>query len=91
MIEHYPAGTVKLNVTVFPDLTVKIFVHQIELSNFLLGLPVVVKNPADIECILDKLKRQTVCFGNYDEHFQEMIPVGAALQTEFESQPVGYR
>ena len=94
IIEHYTAGTVKLNVTIFKDFTVKIFIHQIELSkdhDFWLGIPVIAKTPDDVTRILDKLTRQTVCFGNCDEPFQELIPVGAALQTEFETQPVGYR
>jgi hypothetical protein len=86
---------VKLNITINSDYSAKIYVHRIELDQYhdlWIGLPKIYDSLSNIQSLLAKLISYSVCTGNHEQEFIDLMPVGSAIEHHSKSTPChGYR
>lgn len=86
--------SVKQSVIIEQDFSCKLFVHRQEIlrdHEVWTGLPVYISTVEDVNKLLTRLDSFSVCIGNCDEEYNELIPVGAGLSDGFTSEIRAYR
>ncbi|KAJ8311135.1 hypothetical protein KUTeg_011313 [Tegillarca granosa] len=85
---------VKWTVTIDEHFKGKIIIHNVAVSNeheFWFGLPAKFKTVKDILKLLDKLSNFSVCCGNPDQEYQDLVPVGVGLSDNKSPGIIAYR
>lgn len=86
--------SVKQSVTIEQDFSCKIFVHRQEIPHdhkVWTGLPVCMSTVEDVNALLTRLDSFSVCFGNFEEEYKEIVAAEAELKDGFTSEIRAYR
>jgi len=86
--------SVKFEVKIDSDFICSVSVHRQPLDqshNVFSGLPAVFDKVNSVMKLLDRLDSMTVCCGNPEEEYHDLVPIGAGLSNNFEPGFNAYR
>lgn len=86
--------SVKLSVRINSDFTCRVNVHRKQLNSshtIWNDMPSVFNRVSSVENLLDKLDSMTVCCGNPEIKFHDLVPIGCGLSNNVEPEIVAYR
>ncbi|XP_048241342.1 uncharacterized protein LOC125374488 [Haliotis rufescens] len=87
-------AAVQLSVVIRPSFEATVYAHRRDIGHdheLWIGLPKYFTTVRDVSQLLSKLSTYHVCFGNYEDRFAHLIPVGAGISEGATSTISAYR